>query len=521
MHRIPKLWVLLMLLAAAVGCWGERVHDARAADDQARAEALTAFVPGLWPGPYILVCWEQPGFAAEKQLVRDAVEDSWMRHSRLVFADWGPCKPETFGIRITLENGVDPAPSPGSLFGRPRAEGELPDNAASRDIRLTFDFVARAAEFPECATGKRTDLEACIRSFAVHELGHALGFVHEQARTEVAVQCTNRSGDDYASFQLRSTEMRKLGPFDHDSIMAFCAPQRSAAAMLSPNDIFYLQQAYGRKTFGALVAFDGRCLDFAAGDASPSPAQLYECLGGTQFAEGDFASPHQHVIYDADSGKIMLAGSERVMEVLDDDPADGQPLQLNYARDSEGQRWSFPSVVLRGMGGMCVAPMTPDAPMSSELVLMKCDIYDPAPEHLFAVTSDRELLHKQSGLCLHAQEPNAGSRLVLAACSGAARQHWELGDNSALKAYGGQAELCVDVGLPNADFDRFFGSDAYNRLQLYDCNAQSNQMFSVAGPLVGQADKCAEVASPARGNGSLVRLGTCNAQQNQVWELYW
>jgi hypothetical protein len=139
---------------------------------------------------------------------------------------------------------------------------------------------------------------------------------------------------------------------------------------------------------------------------------------------------------------------------------------------------------------------------------------------LFALKDDGTLVHVQSGLCLQATGM-AGTRLQLATCNKQASQSWLLSDNGSIEGYGGAQDLCVDVGLASNDLNRFYGSDNYYRLQLFGCNGQPNQMFSLAGPIVGLGGKCAEVAAAARSNGTAVRLRGCTGETNQVWEYYW
>jgi hypothetical protein len=223
---------------------------------------------------------------------------------------------------------------------------------------------------------------------------------------------------------------------------------------------------------------------------------------------------------DLAADQIGLVGSERVLTVPHDDMSNGVQLQLAENTSAKGQTWKLRNALLRSMGGMCVAPITPESPMSSELALVKCAANDSRLALYFYVGSNGLLMHSESGLCLQATGM-AGSRLQLQRCDDMPHQSWVQFDNGALKAYGGTQDLCIDVGLPKADLDRFYGSDDYNRLQVYTCNGQPNQMFTFAGPIEGLGGKCVDVASIAHNNGSPVRLWECTGQDNQVWEYYW
>jgi hypothetical protein len=76
--------------------------------------------------------------------------------------------------------------------------------------------------------------EACIRSIAVHEFGHALAFSHEQNRPNVPGECQEpRQGSDGDL---------ELTPYDARSVMNYCNQDNDGT--LSEKDIFAVQRLY-------------------------------------------------------------------------------------------------------------------------------------------------------------------------------------------------------------------------------------------------------------------------------------
>ena len=301
-----------------------------------RVTAVGAF----WPAPpsgdtQVPVCVTNPeatlpegdedSLAKQVRYVRDEVESTWGRYGGVAFTGWGPCESAATGVKLSLVgvSGHDD-PCTAELGGIDRVG--YPGKAGSLDLRLCI-------RFRDTNGDARTASEELLRIVARHEFGHALGF-----------DDLFKTYDDLElDFMTPAVDTARLTsyPFEHQHIWG-------------------LQQAYGRKPSGALVAPNGHCVartsngELALDVCDASPAQQF------RFVDGQLAHEATATCLRADPGD----GAVSLSTCTAAPPAAEQSWQLGAV-----QVWSY--------GGLCLG--TP----SGELKLEACRAGD--PEHLWDV----------------------------------------------------------------------------------------------------------------------------------------
>lgn len=173
----------------------------------------------------IYVCWENPSDenSTEREWVKDSVNISWDAYSALEFRGWETCAEVNEGIRILIEDSGPHTKGLGSNLNR-KVDGMV--------LNFTFDNWSQACK------GSEDFREMCIRSIAVHEFGHALGYAHEQNRPDTPGECTRLpQGQDGDAL---------LTPYDPDSVMNYCNPVYNNHGVLSALDVSGLQCIYGK-----------------------------------------------------------------------------------------------------------------------------------------------------------------------------------------------------------------------------------------------------------------------------------